>query len=125
VALPFTLKSILRQNKKNNYGNSNISPCKNIIFKKKSSKRNQNPSRHHNSITNLKSQTQAKISSCKNPHIKKNRPIIYYLGAYKNPLSYYTLNTISLPRQEPRAVIWGTPCPKGLLTPCKKPQVPT
>jgi hypothetical protein len=31
VALPFTLKRILRQ--KNNYGNSNISPCKNIIFK--------------------------------------------------------------------------------------------
>jgi hypothetical protein len=28
VALPFTLKSILRQKK--NYGNSNISPCKNI-----------------------------------------------------------------------------------------------
>jgi len=40
VALPFTLKSILMQNK--NYGYSNISPCKNIIFKK-SSKRNQNP----------------------------------------------------------------------------------
>jgi len=34
VALPFTLKSMLRQKKKN-YGNSNISPCKNIIFKKK------------------------------------------------------------------------------------------
>jgi hypothetical protein len=34
VALPFTLKSILRQKK--NYGNSNISPCKNIIFKKSS-----------------------------------------------------------------------------------------
>jgi hypothetical protein len=31
VALPFTLKSILSQNK--NYGNSNISPSKNIIFK--------------------------------------------------------------------------------------------
>jgi predicted translin family RNA/ssDNA-binding protein len=30
--LPFTLKSILRQKK--NYGNSNISQCKNIIFKK-------------------------------------------------------------------------------------------
>jgi hypothetical protein len=31
VALPFTLKiSILRQKK--NYENSNISPCKNIIF---------------------------------------------------------------------------------------------
>jgi hypothetical protein len=33
VALPFTLKkSILRQKK--NYGNSNISPCKNIVFQK-------------------------------------------------------------------------------------------
>jgi hypothetical protein len=38
VALPFTLKRFLRQ--KTNYGNSNISPCKNIIFKK-SSERNQ------------------------------------------------------------------------------------
>jgi len=36
-------------------GNSNISPCKNIIFKK-SSKRNQNPSRYYNYITNLKFQ---------------------------------------------------------------------
>jgi hypothetical protein len=36
----------------------------------KSSKRNQNPSRYYNSITNLKFQTQAKISSVKNPHIK-------------------------------------------------------
>jgi hypothetical protein len=41
MALPFTLKIILRQKK--NYGNSNSSPCKNIIFKK-SSKKNQNPS---------------------------------------------------------------------------------
>jgi hypothetical protein len=47
AALPFTLKSILRQKK--NYGNSNISPCKNIIFKK-CSKRNQNPSRYYNFI---------------------------------------------------------------------------
>jgi hypothetical protein len=39
VALPFTLNNILRQKK--NYENSNISPCKNVIFKK-SSKRNQN-----------------------------------------------------------------------------------
>jgi hypothetical protein len=44
VALPFTLKSILRQKK--NFGNSNISPCKNIIFKK-SSEKNQNPSRYY------------------------------------------------------------------------------
>jgi hypothetical protein len=42
VALPFTLKSILREKK--NYGNSKISPYKNIILKK-SSKRNQKPSR--------------------------------------------------------------------------------
>jgi hypothetical protein len=35
------------------YGNSNTSPCKNTIFKK-SSKRNQNPSRYYNSLTNLK-----------------------------------------------------------------------
>jgi hypothetical protein len=54
-AFPFTLKNILRQKK--NSGNSNIfSPCKNIIFKKKCSERNQNPSKYHNSITNLKFQ---------------------------------------------------------------------
>jgi hypothetical protein len=45
MALPFTFKKILRQKK--NYGNSNISPCKNIIFKKiKSSITNQTPSRY-------------------------------------------------------------------------------
>jgi hypothetical protein len=32
VALPFTLKSISKQKK--NYGNPNILPCKNIMFKK-------------------------------------------------------------------------------------------
>jgi hypothetical protein len=42
LALPSTLRSILRQKK--NYENSNISPCKNIILKR-SSKKNQNPSR--------------------------------------------------------------------------------
>jgi len=35
--LPFTLKDILRQKK--NYENSNISSCKNIIFKKSSQKK--------------------------------------------------------------------------------------
>jgi hypothetical protein len=68
VATPlFTSKSILRQKKK--YVRSHISPCQNIIFKQ-SSKRNQNPSRYYNSITNLKFPTQAKIVSFKNPHIK-------------------------------------------------------
>jgi hypothetical protein len=37
VALPFTLKSILRQKKSS--GNSNILPCKNIIFKKSSKRK--------------------------------------------------------------------------------------
>jgi hypothetical protein len=36
-----------------------FSPCQNIIFKK-SSKRNQNPSRHYKSITNLKFQHKPK-----------------------------------------------------------------
>jgi hypothetical protein len=59
VASPVTLKSILREKK--NYGNSNISPCKNTIFQK-SSGRNQNPSRYYyNSIiTNLKFQHKLK-----------------------------------------------------------------
>jgi hypothetical protein len=55
--LAITLKGILRQKK--NCANSNISPCKNIIFKK-SSKRSQNPSRYYNSITNLKFQHKPK-----------------------------------------------------------------
>jgi hypothetical protein len=37
VALPFTLKRIVRQ--KENYGDSNISPCKDIIFPKSSKKK--------------------------------------------------------------------------------------
>jgi len=67
VALPFTLKSILRQKKKN-YGNSNIiSPCKNILIFKESSKRNQiNPSRYYyNTIINLKFQNKQKYGLSK------------------------------------------------------------
>jgi hypothetical protein len=84
VALPFTLKSILRQKKKKNYGNSNISPCKNIPnLQKRSSKRNQNPSRYYNSGTNLKFQHKPK-------HIifQKSIKLLY---SRMNP------NTISLP----------------------------
>jgi hypothetical protein len=57
--------------------------AKNIIFKK-SSERNQNPSSYYYSRTNLKFQTQAKISSFKNPHIK----IDLLLPRGQNPLSY-------------------------------------
>jgi hypothetical protein len=68
VALPFTLKHILRQKK--NYQNSNISPCKNIIFNKSSKRNQKNPSRYYISITNLKFQLKPKLSSFRNPHIK-------------------------------------------------------
>jgi hypothetical protein len=49
--LPFTFKSIVRRSEE--FLNSNISPCKIIIFKE-SSKRNQNPSSYYNLVTNLK-----------------------------------------------------------------------
>jgi len=62
MTLPFTLKVILRQKK--NYENSNISPYKNIVFEK-SSKRNQNPSRYYNTITNLKFQHKPKYQISK------------------------------------------------------------
>jgi hypothetical protein len=72
-------RSILRQKK--NYENSNISPCKNIInLSKKSSKRNQNPSRHYyyyNSIiTNLKFQHKPKYIIFQKSSYNKNSPII-------------------------------------------------
>jgi len=79
VALPRTLKSISMQKK--NQGNSNF------IIIQKSSKRNPNPSRYYNSITNLKFQHQPKISSFKNTYIK----IDLLLPRGQNPLSYYTL----------------------------------
>jgi hypothetical protein len=75
MASPFTLKGILGQEK--NDENSNISPCKNIIFKK-SSERNQNPSRYYyyNSIiTNLKFQHKPKYVIFQKSSYK-NRPII-------------------------------------------------
>jgi hypothetical protein len=72
VALPFALKSILRQKK--NYENSNISPCENIIFKE-SPKRNQNPSRYCNSIINLNFQHEPKynLSKIAKPYIYINK----------------------------------------------------
>jgi len=97
VALPFTLKSTLRQKK--NDGNPNISPCKNIIFKK-SSKKSQNPSRNYNSITNLKFQHKPKYHVSKQKSSYKNRPIIITWGPKFLKLSYSIMNLntiISLP----------------------------
>jgi hypothetical protein len=66
--------------------NPNVLPCKNIILKK-SSKRNQNPSRYNNSIIiNLKFQHKPKY------HISKMIiKIDLLLARGQNPLSYYTL----------------------------------
>jgi hypothetical protein len=87
------LKAILFYffNEKSNY----ISPCKNIILKKKilrkkpkSFQRNQNPSRHYyyNSIiTNLKFQHRPKYHIKKIPHTKID--LLFPRG--QNPLSYY------------------------------------
>jgi hypothetical protein len=63
---------ILRQKK--NYGTSNISPCKNIIFKK-SSERNQNPSRYYNSRANLKSFNTSQNIIFHKSSSYKNRPV--------------------------------------------------
>ncbi len=78
VALPFTLKSILRQKK--NYGNSNISPCKNIPNLQK------NPLKETKILQDIITlelissfNTSQNIIFQKSSY--KNRPIIYYLGA--------------------------------------------
>jgi hypothetical protein len=70
------------------YRNSNISPCKNIISKK-SSKKNQNPSRFYNFVTNLKFQHKPKY------HLLKILIYKYtsYLGAgAKIPLAIILYN---------------------------------
>jgi hypothetical protein len=58
LAIYILKKSILRQKK--NYGNSNISPCKKIVFKKSSKKKLKNPSKYYNSTNNLKFQHKPK-----------------------------------------------------------------
>jgi hypothetical protein len=58
VALPFTLKSILRQKK--GIMEIQIFHHAKTLSSKKSSKRNQNLSRYHNSIINLKFQHKPK-----------------------------------------------------------------
>jgi hypothetical protein len=65
----FAILRIIRQRKKH-YGNSNISPCINIIFKK-SSKRNHNPLRYYNPIT-LESKNPIKIDG-QNHHTEDKR----------------------------------------------------
>jgi len=93
LAFPFTLKSKYLKAKEELWKIKHIfHHAKNIIFKA-SSDRNQNPSRYHNSITNLKFQHKPKTSSFKNPHIKID---LLLLPRGQIPLSYYTLSWIHL-----------------------------
>jgi hypothetical protein len=85
VALPFTLKSILRRKKKN-YENSNIFTMPKYNVKKNSSKRNEKIL--HDIIT-LYNKLISSFNTSQNGYhlsnlilILKNKPIIYYLGAY-------------------------------------------
>jgi len=83
MALPFTLKSILR--KKKNYGNSKHFTLPKYNLPKQSFKRNQNLSKYHNSIiTNLKFQHKPKKIIFQKS-LYKNKPIINYLVGAKIP----------------------------------------
>jgi hypothetical protein len=90
MALPFTLKKSYFRAKEELWEFKYFTMQKyNLPKKKKSSKRNQNPSRYHNSIiTNLKFENKPKSSSFRNPHIKID---LLLRRRRQNPLSYYTL----------------------------------
>jgi hypothetical protein len=93
MALPFTLKNILRQKK--NYGNSNISPCKNIILKN-------NPLKETKCLQNIRTlsiipsfNTSQNIIFQKS--LYKNRPTIGGPKFVKLLYSIMNINTTSLP----------------------------
>jgi hypothetical protein len=81
----FTLKSMYLKAKEEELWKLKYLTIQNILFKK-SSKRNQNPSRYYNSMTILKFQHKPKIPSFKNPQIKTN---LLLLHRDQNPLRYY------------------------------------
>jgi len=92
MALPFTWNNILRQKK--NHGNSNISPCKNVIFKK-------NPLKE-TKLQNIRTlslipsfNTSQNIIFQKSLH--KNRPTTWGPKSIKLLYSIMNLNKISLP----------------------------
>jgi hypothetical protein len=68
--LAIYIKKYLKE-KEAYYENSNISPCKNIIFPKKSSKTNKNPSRYYNFVTNRMFQHKPKYHLSKILILKK------------------------------------------------------
>jgi hypothetical protein len=93
VALPFTFKKYLKAKEEELWKFKYFAMQKYNLQKKKSSKRNQNPSRsYYNSIiTNLKFQHKTKISSFKKSS-HKNRPIIITSGPKSLKLLYSIMN---------------------------------
>jgi hypothetical protein len=85
MVLPFTLKSILK--KKKNYENSNISPRKNIIFKKNPLKETKIFQDIINSIiTNLNFQHKPKYHLPKILILKKKKDLLLLPSWGQNPL---------------------------------------
>jgi hypothetical protein len=80
------MEGILMQKK--NYENSNISPCKKYNLQQNSSKRNQNPSRYHKSITNLESQHKPKYHLSKILILKKKKNLFGILPRGQNPRAH-------------------------------------
>jgi hypothetical protein len=101
TALPLTLKGILKAKEKLRklkiFHHTKI-----YNLKKKPLKETKNPSRYHNSITNLKFQQKPKISSFKNPHIKIDLLLLLLLLLPRGPksikllYSMRNLNTINI-----------------------------
>jgi hypothetical protein len=89
----YIIRKYLKAKKKTYENSTNISVCKNIIFKAnplKETKILQDIIITH--VTNLKFQHKPKYHLSKNPHIKITRPIMIILPSRgQNPLSYYTL----------------------------------
>ncbi len=85
VALPFTLKSILRHKK--NYGNSNILYHEKILSSKSPLKETKIFQDIITLFTNLKFQHKPKYLLSKNPPVE----IDLLLPRGQSPLSYYTL----------------------------------
>ncbi len=95
TALPLTLKGILKAKEKLRklkiFHHTKI-----YNLKKKPLKETKNPSRYHNSITNLKFQQKPKISSFKNPHIKIDLLLPKGPKSLKLRYSMRNLNTINI-----------------------------
>jgi hypothetical protein len=93
AGLAIYIKKDLKAKRRRIMQNSNISPCKNIIFEK-SSKTNQNPSRYNNSIISSFNTSQSIIFQ-KSSY--RNKPITWGPKSLKLLYSIMNLNTISLP----------------------------